>query len=273
MASPTMPPPPMPGRAIRTLILLLIKISQNRLIRKLLKTQTGLFYIKTRQGGNMSEANAIHFIANHTSIPVPKIYFAFVHKGTAYIIMRHIKGRMAASGWVLRSEESQTRILEQLRGMITELRSIPPPEGTKIGSVDGGPFFDCRLPKKFYWGPFATIREFHHALSDNSPWHADCTNFPDLGELFAFYQQAEESRLVLTHGDLSSLNILVDGDSVVGIVDWETAGWFPPYWEYTTAKYVDPYNPFWEEPVDRFITPMPQEWKMETIRRKHFGDF
>lgn len=131
---------------------------------------------------------------------------------------------------------------------------------------------DCRLPSRDYWGPYSTVREFHQALANGIPWDCDCTKFADLAELFAFYQQAE-NKLVLTHGDLSSLNILIHGDTVVGIVDWETAGWFPPYWEYTTAKYVNPQNPFWADPVDQFITPMPEVLRMETIRRKYFGDF
>lgn len=213
----------------------------------------------------------MQFVASHTSIPVPEVYYAFVHRETSYIVMRHIKGQMAGRGWAARSEESKARILEQLRGMVAELRAVRPPDGTKVGSIDGGPFYDCRLPSRLYWGPYATVREFHEALVDGMPWDADCAKFPDLAELFAFYREAED-KLVLTHGDLSSLNILVQGDRVVGIVDWETAGWFPEYWEYTTAKYVNPQNPFWAEPVDHFITPMPAAWKMETIRRKYFGD-
>uniref|UniRef100_A0A8H7TTT5 Aminoglycoside phosphotransferase domain-containing protein n=1 Tax=Bionectria ochroleuca TaxID=29856 RepID=A0A8H7TTT5_BIOOC len=147
-----------------------------------------------------------------------------------------------------------------------------PPEGTQVSSINGGPFWDCRLPSRDYWGPYSTVREFHEALFNGVPWDCDCTKFPDLAELFTFYRQAE-NKLVLTHGDLSSLNILIQGDNVVGIVDWETAGWFPSYWEYTTAKYVNPQNPFWADPVDHFISPMPEELKMETIRRKYFGDF
>ncbi|KAF4448122.1 Protein kinase-like domain protein [Fusarium austroafricanum] len=156
--------------------------------------------------------------------------------------------------------------------MVAELRSVAPPEGTQVSSIDSGPLWDCRLPSRDNWGPYATVREFHKALANDIPWDANCTKFPDLAELLAFYRQADD-RLVLTHGDLSSLNIIARGDSVVGIVDWETAGWLPAYWEYTTAKYVNPKNEFWAEWVDHFITPMPEEWKMETIGRKYFGDF
>lgn len=37
---------------------------------------------------------------------------------------------------------------------------------------------------------------------------------------------------MFTHGDLSPRNIIVLNDKIVGIVDWEEAGWFPEYWEY-----------------------------------------
>lgn len=43
--------------------------------------------------------------------------------------------------------------------------------------------------------------------------------------------------IVFTHGDLNPRNILVEKGKVTGIVDWENAGWFPEYWEYTKAHY------------------------------------
>lgn len=215
----------------------------------------------------------MQFVTAHTSIPVPEVYYAFTHKGTSYIVMRHIKGEMAMRGWMNRAEESKTRILDQLRRMVNELRSVPPPEGAGVSSVDGGPFYDCRLPSRLYWGPYATVQEFHKALVGDNDWDPESmTLLPGLSELIEFHRNSG-NELVLTHGDLSSLNILVQGDTVVGILDWETAGWFPPYWEYTCAKYVNPQNPFWADYVDQFLDPMPDELKMEAIRRKYFGDF
>jgi len=38
-----------------------------------------------------------------------------------------------------------------------------------------------------------------------------------------------------THGDLNPFNILVREGKVVGIIDWEFSGWYPRYWEYTSA--------------------------------------
>lgn len=273
------PPPPRPGLAVRTLILLLVKAREKSLLRPLWRRQRGLLHvsnicIKIRPNESLAEAHAMQFVAHHTSIPVPEVYYAFVHKGNSYIVMRHIKGQMAAYLWRRRSEESKARILEQLRGMVAELRSIPVPDGAGVGNIEGGPLYDCRLPSKLYWGPFASVREFHSALVNGLDLDVESCmpNFPDLPELFEFHRKSGEE-LVLTHGDLSSLNIMVRGDDVVGIIDWETAGWFPPYWEYSCARYVNFRNEFWADYVDRFLEPMPYELRMEAVRRKYFGDF
>lgn len=40
-------------------------------------------------------------------------------------------------------------------------------------------------------------------------------------------------RSVFTHGDIHPHNILVDKQAqIVGLVDFESAGFFPDYWEY-----------------------------------------
>ena len=78
--------------------------------------------------------------------------------------------------------------------------------------------------------------------------------------------------LCFTHDDLSSLNILVCEGDVVGIVDWETAGWYPSYWEYTTAWNANPQNKFWRKDIDRFLEPKPRELAMEKLHVKYFGD-
>ena len=77
--------------------------------------------------------------------------------------------------------------------------------------------------------------------------------------------------LSLPHGDLSSFNIIADDDKVTGIIDWETAGWMPEYWEYTSAWHVNPMNPFWRDEVAKFLTPVEYELDMEKIRRRWFG--
>ncbi len=258
--------------------ILIVKIRNQRYLQRFWRNPPGLISlfnicIKVKPFENLAEAYALRWVSRHTSIPVPKVYCAFVHRGETYIAMSRIRGRMVWNGWLSRPEESKEKILEQLRLMLVELRSKACPAGAGVSNVNGGPFYDCRLPSKAFWGPFATTREFHQALANDANLSIEYENLPpDLLELFRFYRQSKHD-LLLTHGDLSSLNILVRGDQVVGIVDWETAGWFPSYWEYTCARNSNPQNAFWAKEVDKFLTSMPYELKMEGIRRKYFGDF
>ncbi|KAK2794369.1 hypothetical protein FQN52_008728 [Onygenales sp. PD_12] len=48
-----------------------------------------------------------------------------------------------------------------------------------------------------------------------------------------------------THADLCPRNILVRDGKVCAIIDWEFAGWYPEYWEYTKAHYGQIKMPDW----------------------------
>jgi aminoglycoside phosphotransferase len=246
------------------------------LSRRFRKPRGGIIFlsekycIKCRHGVKLSEAHTMQFIAKHTSIPVPRIYCAFVHRNQTYIVMERIHGLPAAVGWVRRSEESKAKILDQLRSMVLEMRSIPPPEGTGVAEVNGGPLFDYRLPGTTdHVGPFKTIEDFHRYLREGLEDHPQ--HLPEVRELISRHAEYQ-SAIAFTHGDLSSLNILVSGDKVVGIIDWETAGWYPSYWEYTSAWNVNPQNQFWQCEVEKFLQPLPRELEMEQIRLRYFGD-
>ena len=219
---------------------------------------------------HLPEASAMQFIAQHTSIPVPKIYCAFTRKGWTYIAMENINGEMLGRGWGERSSESKVKLLAQLRGMVDEMRNILCPQGQGVSNIDGGPIWDCRLPgNSMCHGPFKSVHDFHRFLRGG--FDADPNHYPEVTELITL-QDRDWPPPVFTHGDLSSLNILVRDDKIVGIIDWETAGWYPSYWEYTTASQVNPRNYFWLEEIDKFLNPMPEELRMEKIRQKYFGD-
>lgn len=219
---------------------------------------------------HLSEASAMCFIAQHTSIPVPKVHCAFECRGWTYILMERIDGEMVGKGWVHQSAKSKARILWQLKQFIQEMRNISPPS-TVVANVNGGSQFDCRLPgPSLQFGPFKSIEEFHNHLCEGIQFHPKLDS--KVIELINLHTRAWPPP-VFTHGDLSSLNILVRGDEVVGIVDWETSGWLPSYWEYTTACQVNPQNYFWRHEIDKFLDPMPAELAMEKIRQRFFGDF
>ncbi|KAI3326109.1 kinase-like protein [Xylariaceae sp. AK1471] len=266
------------GIMARVLTILAVKIVTRKYLQRFWQHQDGVlfvskFCIKAGPFTTLAEAQVMQFVANHTSIPVPKIYCAFTYRGQSYIVMERIDGKPARLDWGSRSEESKGRILSQLKDITQQLRNLTPPNGHGVTNIVGGPIYDCRLPKRSLWGPFSTTDDFHKELRNGIDLEADPSSCvpSDLLDLLAFYKQPFP-KTALTHGDLSSLNILVKGDNVVAIIDWETAGWFPSYWEYVCAWNVNPQNEFWRQEVDEFLTPMPYELRMDCIRRKYFGD-
>ena len=267
--------PPINSTRLTRLLVLLTA----RLFRRMWKGQVlllpRLICIKYDNGpSGMWEASTLRFIAQNTSIPVPRVYCAVERKGGTYVVMKHIRGEMAGRGWVRRSEASKERILGQLKGFIREMRGLKPPVGRegRVSNVDGGPLFDVRLPgTELEYGPFDDFRAFHRHLREGFEFNEKLPE--EIKELIQLHDKIEPPN-VFTHGDLSSLNILVRGDDVVGIVDWQTAGWFPYYWEWATAIDVNPQNPFWRDEVEKFVDRPPDDViKMEHLRQRNFHMF
>ncbi|MCJ1386464.1 hypothetical protein MMC17_009590 [Xylographa soralifera] len=272
-------------QALRLLTLIITKLATQRYLSKLFAHPSGaIFYlnlcIKFGDSVSLAEANTLRFIAKHTSIPVPKVHHAFTHRGKTYILMERICGKTIAERWRSLSDTSKASIFKQLKRMIEELQSIPS-KTAGVCSLDGGPIHDCRLPQTSSWGPFNTVYDFHLALRNDVTFkslQAQTHSSPspaaisDMQELVAFHESVIRPP-VLTHGDLSSFNILLRDDKVVGIIDWETAGWLPYYWEYTTAWHVNPQNLFWQKEVGNFLDPYEVELGMEKLRRMYFGEF
>lgn len=73
--------------------------------------------------------------------------------------------------------------------------------------------------------------------------------------------------IVMTHGDFSPRNIIVQGSKVVGIVDWEMSGYYPEYWEYVKAMY----RPAWESDwiIDRAVQRILEPYSMALAVMMH----
>ncbi|RNJ60943.1 hypothetical protein D7B24_005031 [Verticillium nonalfalfae] len=165
----------------------------------------------------------------------------------------------------------------QLRKFIQELRALKPLT-TGVESCVGGSLFDSRIPRgNPRFGPFTTIKNFHFWLRDNlkpedlqaqkrdQDWH-------DLQKMMD-RQDGPCPPPVFTHGDLNPFNILVREGKVVGIIDWEFSGWYPPYWEYTSAWFGNITRLEWQSKLDKFLDRPPlEDFEMEKVRNKWWGE-
>ncbi|KAF2455782.1 kinase-like domain-containing protein [Lineolata rhizophorae] len=218
---------------------------------------------------HISEAETMVYVANNTSVPVPKVYCAFRRKGITYILMERIEGNTIGSIWASASAQKKDRLRSQLRAFLQELRSLPPPRPGHIGDVNYSKLYDDRLSATGF-GPFTTTKDFHRFL------RRDVVITPgklaELDQLISDHE-SREYETCFTHGDLNSYNILVRDGCVVGIIDWEMAGWYPKYWEYTSAWHVNPFALWWKQEVGNFLDTYPAELEMEKLRRKLFPMF
>lgn len=114
-----------------------------------------------------------------------------------------------------------------------------------IGGSGGIPGFDHRLGSH-PWGPFATTAEFHAYVRFGEPL-GDWAHEPAVVAVHGRPEGAYGLRF--THGDLAPRNVRVKDGRVTGIIDWEFAGWYPEYWEYTKMFYGGE-RPVWQKWFD-----------------------
>ncbi|PGH05801.1 hypothetical protein GX51_02774 [Blastomyces parvus] len=207
----------------------------------------------------LMQAEAMRFVRKHTSLPVPEVYDAYVDESSdsGVIIMDYVEGNVLRDVWDDLTGEQQSSITNQLKAYIEELRSL---KGIFIGPVDGSLCYDptfC-VGEEESFGPFATEFEFNEGLikamklTQHNSW---------IDHITKFVRALPTHDVVFTHGDISPRNIIVRGDQVVAILDWEMSGFYPEYWEYIKALFYPDWQSKWitSGTVDRILQPWPLE--------------
>lgn len=83
-------------------------------------------------------------------------------------------------------------------------------------------------------------------------------------------QNRRKYSIKFTHGDLAFHKILYLDGKITGIIDWESAGWFPDYWEYAITWDSFWHNPDLRDDIDAMLEAFPEDLKMEQTRRRLF---
>jgi hypothetical protein len=93
--------------------------------------------VKSGKFVRLSEAATMQHVATNTTMPVPKNYCVFEHKDLTYIVTSVIRGRLVGYGWVDRPPESKDRILSQLKGYVSQIRTLSTRHDGNCGGVQG----------------------------------------------------------------------------------------------------------------------------------------
>ncbi len=179
---------------------------------------------------SMLEARAMHHVRQLTTIPVPRVHWAFVRDGRRYIVMDRVKGQTLRAAKIsdpstlhniTQSIISYQRQLEALGASCQSLGSWP--EGPYRNS-----YFMPALQETMVGieepGVFQSVVDFHKY------WRArlgpGAVLLPPEDSLSGPAVDA-----VLMHADMNDHNIMVDNGVITAILDWETFGWYPRFWD------------------------------------------
>ena len=206
-------------------------------------------------------------------LPIPSIYrvsYRF-ENGIPYygeLEMEFMPGRTLKSVWAEMDEVAKQRVCQDIWDLIATIRSrVPRPTDLAAGryrTVDGSPSRDPLLGDNNDIAPAEftddTLRERIHTryVAHNG------LSYKDGKEVYGLLPRSGDS--VFTHGDLAPRNIIVDENfQITAVLDWESSGWFPDYWEYAQMmKWCGPAEHEWQK---RMTETRPKLWYITGIHK------
>ncbi|KAF9029403.1 hypothetical protein BDZ89DRAFT_1014348 [Hymenopellis radicata] len=177
-----------------------------------------------------TEALVLAMVAEHTSIPVPKVrrVLEVKRRGLYLVVMDFIRGRQLAAVWGELSEEEKEQVAQTLQGYVHQLRKVDVPRRRIPGYVDEGDRAAWFMSRVVFndddgtLGKFATQQELVDRMNELTELN---------GSVEVVGRFDASNPLVLTHNDLNGRNVLVDEDKRLWMVDWSESGFFPEFWE------------------------------------------
>ncbi|TVY12798.1 hypothetical protein LARI1_G009076 [Lachnellula arida] len=173
--------------------------------------------------GLESEGDAIQFVGRKVpSVPLPQIIYSWIDYewNRSFLILRRVDGQTLRDCWPRLSLSQKTQIASQIARYCCELAKITSlafESATHCGVLE--PFLTPRDRSHPSWKPRPlgplSLTDFTSHLPRKST--TDC---PDIGSCFHYY-----------HADLGPGNIIIsERGNVEGILDWESAGFYPRFW-------------------------------------------
>ncbi|EPQ56483.1 kinase-like protein [Gloeophyllum trabeum ATCC 11539] len=187
--------------------------------------------LKTRR----AEALAMS-LAGKIGIPVPRLLSYGSdpsNPSRGSILMSRLPGKPLDEVRDSLSPSEWATIREELAKYLGLMRSWTSPWGPRICSVEGGSVRGARIPGA-EGGPWEDENAFHATFLEYAT-PENCVPGQSYEEQLSLVKSLASTThpIVFTHGDLLAHNIMIHDGHISGIIDWEYAGWFPDYWEYT----------------------------------------
>lgn len=179
--------------------------------------------VKAWTKGMGKEQDTIRYVEQRTAIPVPMVIYGWVDTklNRTYLLLEEMNGRTLQHAWPSLSHDQHQTIANTIAGFCCILACFT---SNRFESVAGTGVVEAFLTadapaSEPSWrpnliGPFSRSDLYAYLLTTS------IHSFPDLEDCFR-----------LSHADLGPGNIMVSSDGEVsGILDWESAGYYPAFW-------------------------------------------
>ncbi|KAK2595885.1 hypothetical protein N8I77_013676 [Diaporthe amygdali] len=223
--------------------------------------------------------NLIHSTLPPNTVPVPHVFLGTYNRGMDGVVtkgtiwMEHMPGKTLREAWPSLDQVPRERVCRDTWAIVEKLREIPRPEtddGAFYLAADGtskiiqtllGDEHDTYPPMKNDEDLRARIWERY--VKNNG------LSYPEGNGVYEMLPRSEVS--VFTHGDIHPRNILLEqnveegsGVRITGLIDFESAGFYPDYWEFSEMMACGRKDAEWMEMMDRT---KPREWDISGVRK------
>lgn len=183
------------------------------------------------------------FLKKYPDIPAPKL----IEWGEDYMVLERIPGiDMEKYMKIYPGELNIEDISAQLECIVRKIRGIT---RERMCAVEGDFLYDCYITQSFGEPMvFASINDFIIKRIKRATVFVKKSN---KFEKISNYIEKVISKLsridvpiVFSHNDVAPRNIIIREGKIVGIIDWEFAGFYPDFYEYFKYFFLEGDNPF-----------------------------
>lgn len=245
--APTPPPPSVPLSPHDSTIQLVYDVGNSSAVWSV--GNDAFCKVKYRVANTTPEAATLAFIhAKELNFEIPKVLHQTENDDRTYLFLSRVRGRTLATAWPSLNESWRQRYVNTVVDICETLQLF---ESDKLSGVDGK-----NMPEKYL-------------IADGAKENFSSQNLQKGCEMMGM----DCSKFFFYHADLGPGNIIVEEkpeSGSIGIIDWETAGFFPKGWVRTKFRVSSGLN------LPSLVTDTPRWWRSEMqklLGKRGFGDY
>lgn len=195
------------------------------------KLNANLVVKVTSEESATTEHQSLSYLREHLpSFPAPRPH-GLVRLGVRYLLFTtFIPGCDLEKIWPQLNDQEKQDMSEQLGSLFLQLRSLPYADNTPLGGIGREGCKDARRGLRMATAPIMNETEFQDFIFSGSK-NASAMFAGILRDMMP----KSPTKIVFTHGDVRPANIMVErvdgGAWKMCIIDWESSGYYPEYWE------------------------------------------